>query len=474
MSLSLQQLRSAGREPPLPLELAIGSGQLKVEQWLRVLPGKRLVGRATLNNQSVLVKLFIATGAERHWQREREGVEALIANKIPTPALIDGGSFETGGYYLLTAFLDDASTLQQQWEMLPDQTPANPIARELLSQALVTIASLHVAGLQQHDLHLGNFLRLDDQVYVIDGDAVESVSPGKPLPVKQIQANLKLFFAQLTPEWDAELESLLNSYLLHYPVHGLNRDLLLRETIAYRQHRLDEFLDKTLRDCSLFAVSRTPNRYTAVLRSESAALASLLQDPDAAFNGPPLLKDGGSSTVTRVRVGDRDLVIKRYNIKSVGHWLSRFWRPSRAWHSWLAAHRLQFYGIATPAPLAMVEQRFGPLRKGAWLITEYCPGPDLIEYLGVDGRHIPDERSAARLLRLFRQLMAVRISHGDFKGNNILWHADAPLLIDLDAMRAHTKESSWRVAWARDKARLLRNWPADSPLAHWLGENFPD
>lgn len=474
MAALLGQLRGAGREPALPLELSTSVGVVRIEQWLRVLPGKRLVGRGMLEGRPVLIKLFIASGAQRHWQRELDGLQALIANQIPTPELIDSGSFEPGGYYLLTAFIEGSSTLQQQWEMLAEQTPASAQAQQLLRQALHSIAQLHTAGLQQHDLHLGNFLRRDAQIYVIDGDAIESVCPGQRLPVQQVQANLKLFFAQLTPDWDAELASLLDSYVQACPVQGLDLESLQRDTMAYRQLRLDEFLGKTLRDCSLFAVSRSKERFTAVLRSEAEALDSLLRDPDAAFSGPPLLKDGGSSTVTRVLIGDREVVVKRYNIKGFGHWLSRFWRPSRAWHSWLAAHRLQFLGIATPRPLALIEQRCGPLRKGAWLITEYCSGPDLVHQLGVDGNQLPDEQSAAKLLRLFKQLAAARISHGDFKGNNILWHAGAPLLIDLDAMCAHANVRNWRAAWARDKARLLRNWPASSPLVGWLRENFPN
>jgi hypothetical protein len=57
-------------------------------------------------------------------------------------------------------------------------------------------------------------------------------------------------------------------------------------------------------------------------------------------------------------VAGRTLVIKRYNIKGFAHWLKRFWRPSRAWHSWREGNRLAFLGIATPKPLAVLEKRF--------------------------------------------------------------------------------------------------------------------
>src|SRR5690606_42100242 len=107
------------------------------------------------------------------------------------------------------------------------------------------------------------------------------------------------------------------------------------------------------------------DRFISVLRSEQALLAPLLADPDSAFAGQPLLKDGGSSTVTRVTLGGRGLVVKRYNIKGPGHWLKRFWRPSRAWHSWLPAWRLVFLAVALPQPLAKVERGFGHQRSRA-------------------------------------------------------------------------------------------------------------
>lgn len=51
----------------------------------------------------------------------------------------------------------------------------------------------------------------------------------------------------------------------------------------------------------------------------------------------------------------------------------------RAWHSWREGNRLAFLGIATPTPLAVLEKRFFWLRSQNYLVTEYLPGPDIIE-----------------------------------------------------------------------------------------------
>lgn len=481
MSNITARLRRMGRTPVVDLVLPLGQGEsLQVSQWLRILPGKRLVGQGAWRGQQVLAKLFIATGAERHWQRESNGIQALQRAGLATPALLASGGLSGGGYYLLTEFLEGSQTLQQCWEQLPDHSVGNPAALNIMRAALGTIAVMHDAGLMQADLHLGNFLRHGQQLYVIDGDAIEASEPCKPLAGKAAQSNLALFFAQFEPQWDLQLPTLMGFYQSGLAgsspvasVTGAAFGPLLAAIRSQRHARLNNFLDKTLRDCSQFAVIRTTSRYCVVVRSDQQALAPLLADPDQFFAAEPLLKDGGSSTVTRASVNGREVVIKRYNIKGLGHWLTRFWRPSRAWHSWLAGWRLQFLGIATPQPLAMIERRLGPLRREAWLITEYCPGRNLLAHLGETGDHIPDQQTAEALLQLFGQLVEAQISHGDFKATNLLWHEDQVKLIDLDAMRAHDSKASWYKGWLRDRSRFIRNWREDSPLGKWLQSTLP-
>ncbi|SDS67055.1 Lipopolysaccharide kinase (Kdo/WaaP) family protein [Halopseudomonas litoralis] len=467
------RLRDAGRHPPAPLSVQLDGEPLTIQQWLRVLPGKRLVGQGEWQDQRVLAKLFIATGAERHWQRESAGIQALQRAGQPTPDLLASGDLPGGGYYLLTEFLAGSQSLQQCWDQLADTGLGSPAATAILEEALQAIAAMHKQGLAQTDLHLGNFLQHEQQIYVIDGDAIEVTDPGKPLRQSAVKTNLALFFAQLEPQWDKQIDSLLQSYLVINPLPELDREQLNAAIRAERQRRLDDFLSKTLRDCSQFAVTKTFQRYSVVLRSEQEALAPLLADPDSVFTGIPLLKDGGSSTVTRATIGGRDVVIKRYNIKGLGHWLKRFWRPSRAWHSWLAGWRLSFLGIATPQPLAMIERRIGLLRREAWLITEYCPGQNLLEHLGEAGDAIPVKQTADAMLRTFKQLAEARISHGDFKATNLLWYDGRVVLIDLDAMQAHGNDAKWPKAWAKDRVRFVRNWPADSKLAMWLDDRLP-
>nr|BFE91984.1 hypothetical protein GCM10020185_25200 [Pseudomonas brassicacearum subsp. brassicacearum] len=122
--------------------------------------------------------------------------------------------------------------------------------------------------------------------------------------------------------------------------------------------RLKDFLAKVGRDCSLFSVQRGAFGLRAIRRDEEAAMIPVLEQADALLDQGHLYKTGGAASVGKVEANGRTLVIKRYNIKNFAHWLKRFWRPSRAWHSWREGHRLAFLGIATPKPLALLEKAF--------------------------------------------------------------------------------------------------------------------
>ena len=469
---SATTLRAAGRKPALPVRVALADGTiLTVTRLLRVLPGKRVVGEGRLDGVRVLAKLFIARrGSARHWEQERAGIAALVAQGIATPRVLGEGALALGGHYLLTEFIADAESLDEAWQRVASD-PARTRALAVLTPALATLARMHARGLAQADLHLGNFLRRDEAVYVIDGDAIRAPNPGRPLAPDEARANLAILLGQLPPAADELLPALVAGYRGGDPAPEPELATLREEIARVRRWRLRDYLAKTLRDCSLFKVEQRRDRFSATVRSEAERLAPLVADPDQWLEGGRLLKDGGTATVAATELDGRTLVIKRYNIKGAGHALSRLWRPSRAWHSWVEGHRLGFLGIATPRPLALVERRFGPLRGRAWLVTESCDGPNLLAHLAPDSA--PPAAEAQALRRLFAALHRERISHGDMKATNLLWDKGEVVLIDLDAMRQHAAAASHATAWRRDRARLVRNWPADSALARWFEANLP-
>ncbi|UUD65932.1 phosphotransferase [Pseudomonas seleniipraecipitans] len=473
--MKLTSLSEAGRSPALPLLIVLPSGQpLELHSLLRVLPGQRYVGKAQWQDRAVLAKLLVGSKAERHFSRELQGAQLLAQQGLHTPALLDHGTRAGEGGWLLFEFLENARSLADDWQSVADQPWLSDAQQQVLGEALGAIAELHGKGLWQEDLHLDNLLRQDERLYLIDGGGIRAETAGQPLSRDRVLANLGLFFAQLPGAVDDFIEELLVYYLLVNGEHALPLEALLKAVAKARVTRMQAYMAKIERDCTAFRVWRSASRLQVVRREEDAQLAPLLAAPDAAIEAGQPLKLGGSSTVARVEQGARQLVIKRYNIKGFGHWLRRFWRPSRAWHSWCEGNRLAFLGIATPKPLAVLERRTLWLRRQAYLITEHSPGVDIItRFAPYQADELPPEADLQALQTLFATLMRERISHGDCKGTNILWQAGRWALIDLDAMHHHGNASSFKAAYARDRARLLRNWPAGSALYQELDRRLP-
>ena len=467
-----------GREPALNHALALGAADsVQLQQWLRVLPDQRYVAAGQWQGQPVLAKLFVGNKAQRHFQRELRGVQLLAEQGLATPKLLAQGADSAEGCWLLFEYLTGSQSLGEAWSSLVSQALLNAEQHAVLAEALSTIAQMHARGLWQADLHLDNLLRHQGRIHVIDGGGVQVEFPGQSLSRKRVLENLGVFFAQLPLELEAHLEELLVHYLLANGEHALPLEALQAEISKVRRWRLRDYLKKVARDCSLFSARIGAFGVRVVRRSEESCLQPLLAQLDQQLELGHIHKTGGAATVARVEHAGQALLVKRYNVQNVAHWLKRFWRPSRAWHSWCEGHRLAFLGIATPRPLAVLEQRWCWLRGRAYLITEYLAGQDIIARFGPYLDSKPPETELLALDRLFAALLRERISHGDLKGHNLFWdgrlQGGSWSLIDLDSVRLHRTAWAFARAYGRDRDRFLRNWPADSALYRLLDERLP-
>ena len=465
--LTALSLRKAKHTPPCPFKIELSDGrQVTVTRLLRVLPGKRVTGMGTLENTPVLIKLFISSSSSRHWRREMSGITTLQEAELPTPRVVDSSPLRPQGHALLIEFLDPSETLADE-EVAATENNSCTEKESVLSSVLLLLGKLHAAGLLHTDLHLGNFLRYHGDVFIIDCGSIRAVHPGTPLCNRKALYNLITLLALLPEKQD----HLLPIYLSENPTLRVNPNLIRIKIDKKRNDYITRHLKKSFRSCSDFAVQKSFNRFSSVIRQRSEEIAWILNDPDQAIETSSRLKDGTRTTISLTESPQGSFVIKRYNLPSGLYAFSRLWRPSRAWNAWKEGLRLQCLGIQTPKPLALIENRIGPLRSKAWVINEFCPGTPLLEKLNPDC--VPPKEQADGILSFFNALFRERITHGDFKASNLLWHNHQISVLDLDAMRKHRFEFTRRRAWKKDRARLLRNWPPETPLHQWLDANIP-
>ncbi|MFA6178542.1 MAG: lipopolysaccharide kinase InaA family protein, partial [Candidatus Methylopumilus sp.] len=250
-------------------------------------------------------------------------------------------------------------------------------------------------------------------------------------------------------------------------------DKMHRLVASHRLVMAKKYADeKVFRRCSDVHIEKVHGDFVAIARPFlSTGLVQALQKPDALLNADTAqrIKSGNTCTVSLAQVDARKVVVKRYNIKSIGHGLSRAFRQTRAAASWANAHRLMILGIATAAPVALYEKRIGIIRRQSYFLAEYVDAPDVAQFFAdTDITLAQKEIAAASIARLFYQLKLLMISHGDFKASNIKMVENRPVLIDLDSLRQHRCLWFFEQGHVRDLKRFLRNWPQCSATQQLL------
>jgi len=466
-SLDTHALLTQGRQITLPaaMEVRLTASPEKVEtlellQTFRFLPGRRLVALVRWKERLVVMKLFFSRRRwTKHLARETASIGQLVNAGLPTPALLGSGRCVDGrSGFMLLEYLDNGESVQLRWERSTGE-----LRESLLRDVVTLIARCHNAGLLQKDLHLDNFLLQAGALQLLDADTVERHA-GNSEGVDKVKAlhNLGLFFAQFPLSNDVHVPALYAHYRALRPELQLSADAEVLTPILYtkRMARLKLILNKLTRETTANVCVHDWSHFLIFRRAlNTDGWRAFIANPDAAMQGGVMLKDGNSTTVMRLCIDGRDVVVKRYNSKSLWHQLKRLFSSTRAWRSWRNAHMLEMLGIATPAPLLMLERRSGPVRGISWFVTDYVDGIEvkkLLQEKSVDSAVW--QQTMAQFRELFIGLGEYAIVHGDTKATNFLSAAGRLTVLDLDAMRQETDSGRYRRARSRDLKRFVRNF----------------
>ncbi|EKD53706.1 MAG: hypothetical protein ACD_60C00160G0028 [uncultured bacterium] len=459
--MPLKKLFHANYMMKMPFHLKLDTHDciVECEELIRLVPGKRLVTLGTWNDKTVVAKLFYERRrAIRHAMRELAGIEILTVSGVPTPKLLYYGTAQKKRVHvLLFEYISESKSLETVWQEKKDLRDL-----ALLMQAVtIELATQHVLGILQHDLHLKNFLLKENQIFTLDAGSIECSHT--PLPKKTSLDHLGLFFSQLGVGTE-ELQQTL------FEVYTKARGWLVKKAdVAYleaairkwNQRRFQQYESKLTRHCTAFARIAWPQVLIMYDRTYYLPeFKAFLANPENVFQqkNTVILKAGRTSTVAKVTLDNKNFVVKRYNIKNITHWLRRCFRPTRAFTSWRLSHLLRLFGIKTAKPVAFIEKRFLGLRHKSYFVMEYINGAHLGEYFQEEQLKDTHEAVALRIMTLFKNLAKLNMSHGDLKMTNILIENDSPILIDLDGMKEHCSKKETARAYKKEIKRFMQNW----------------
>ncbi len=181
-----------------------------------------------------------------------------------------------------------------------------------------------------------------------------------------------------------------------------------------------------------------------------------------------------ATTVGVVSVNGKKFVVKRYNVMGFWHGLKNNFRQSRAFRSWNNSHYLERHNICTPKPVAVLIERFGPIRGRSYFIAEYVEGTQGRDLFTKDSKPQKKwEKMFVNVAELLEKLYAARITHDDFQKSNMIFVDGIPVLLDLDHMRIHRYNSLWfRYHFHKDAENFLRILGENNPEAQRMAEKF--
>ena len=233
-----------------------------------------------------------------------------------------------------------------------------------------------------------------------------------------------------------------------------------KKLAACRKNGIKKALKKCLRTNKKHQRIKQDNYCGVAARDffEKADFRKFVQSIDHLIQGGQILKNGNTCFVSRINWAGEEIVVKRYNHKGIVHSLRHTIKKSRARRGWLHGHRLGMLNIATPKPLAYIEQRKNKLVWKSYLVTKYVEGQKLYDFLQHNKAGQQEHSKVTQQLReLLDKLQKHRISHGDLKHSNILVTENGPILTDLDGMKVHTGNWLFKIKRDKDIARLTKN-----------------
>jgi tRNA A-37 threonylcarbamoyl transferase component Bud32 len=445
-----------------PFHLALADGQVfSAEQVVRTIPKKRLVAFGKWQGKAVVAKIFFdGKHAHQHLDKDIAGMQALQKNKIPTPAILHyAKTADKQAYVLIFERILEAKNLEEIWQQKTSVEEIFPLLKAVTTE----LATQHVLGALQQDLHLKNFLLTEKTVYTLDGAQIE-IFP-KRLAKQESMQNFALFLAQFGIGAEEYQEKLFYHYAEARGWRLKENDVyeLFNMIQQWNKIRWKKFQKKIFRNSTAFVQIQKWGTVGMYARNYAGTQwLNFIQNPDAIFQHPTTqtLKAGRSSTVIKVVLDGKELVIKRYNLKNTWHRLRRTLRATRAITSWRLSQKLNLFGIPTAKPVAYIEHRYLGFRGKSYFITEYIPGSHANEFFMLHQHNFKKiDEMVASITTLLKNLLKLKLTHGDLKTTNILiTPTDRPLLIDLDGTTEHLSTPALQQAWHKEITRFLKNF----------------
>jgi tRNA A-37 threonylcarbamoyl transferase component Bud32 len=462
MGYASKDLVELGRNVPTPCTVSLLDGEVEVDleilDILRILPGKRLTAVASMNGEKVVAKLFFHPQAwKRKLKKELSGMQEFAQHQLATPKVLSQQSIKGSGAVILIEYLETGISLADYFAKQRVATAVE--GKKVWSLLFNALCSCHNTGLWQGDMHLGNYMLFQDQLYLVDGGDVHRLR--KPLQKYRRLENIADFISQFPVSFDDQVEWMLESYQANYTEFSPADLAKIRPRVqSLRIQRLCDFERKMFRSTSANRKAKTSIYHLVHDRIlQERDLAAFVKNPDSYVKQDQMLKDGHTTTVVQASIGGIAMVLKRYNIVGLLQAIKHLFDESRAHRCWRNASMLGLLGIHTPRPYLFLEERlYWVFQRRSYFLAEKIQANNVLLQLEDAEEKVDEAKLIIAFANFFEIMYAYHISHGDMKATNFIFKEDKLYVLDLDAMRRHRFKWWSHKRSMSDIKRFEKNW----------------
>jgi tRNA A-37 threonylcarbamoyl transferase component Bud32/uncharacterized protein YifE (UPF0438 family) len=438
---------------------------LALEQLLADLPrrgtllrdrGYRQIWRFEFEGRGYILKFYPHAGSRlKRWIRgspaRREFVRLIALQKAAVPApravaqLIGYQLNGVKGDAVVLEAIEPAHRLDEYLHGFQFRGEEIPEHRRLAEKLQSLLAALRRANLGHEDLHLGNLLWRNGEIFLLDGYAVrlngfkieDALNLGHSLQGSATRTDFLRAWEGL------DLDGPIPTY---NPVSRGQWNKLIQRT--RRENDYFGILDLSPWRGFFFKKSKFPRRWSEASQWTIArqdwieAWPKLWRQIEAGELEPLKRSPSGDVWGATVTLGGKevDVIVKRPYKRHWYRYINEIGRGTRAWRAWSKAWSLIVRDVPTAWPLiAMEKRRFGYVIDSA-IVFQRIKG-QLLSSAPLDDMTETDRQNLFyRLGRNLRRIDRLGLSHFDAKSSNWIIQngpkfGPQPILIDVDGIR---------------------------------------
>jgi len=304
--------------------------------------------------------------------------------------------------------------------------------RILLNKLALLIRDIHEKGFCHYDLHAGNILIKFKKEQNVSEYDLYLMDLHRVKIFKSVSSNKRMFnLAQIFNSLSSIMTNVdklefVRSYGCNALGNITDESKLVRQideqSSVIRNIHYRSRLKRCLKESSVF--SRKMIASTKMFFRKGYDIDSLYELIEkhnsvlAGNNDAVIMKRDSKTALTRHTFKDKtvqNVVVKQYRVGCPGCLVKNIFRGSAGRKAWVAGNGLRVYGLNTPLPLALCEEKRSGITTGSYLIMEEVKDSlEVDRYILKNFSNRKDLRKKSELIRAFAKILGEMHSHNIF------------------------------------------------------------